>query len=250
MQQTSLVKIHEEVGRELATPQIISSLLETRFKGLTEPLMRKAIVEGMIRGFSLKDFFEGNVYAIPFKMKKGDGSFELTYSIVTSLDNSRKIGAKSGIVGVEESLFGDDGEAGGLWASVTVHKQFPSGHIGDFTDKVYLKEYDSGKNLWISKPRTMLAKVAEMHALRKACPELAESYIAEEINRPVIEVKPLEVKEISIEEYKEKLRATKTLKELGGVWSAVPPAIKDNKEVFLLKEDLKTKYPDETDANA
>lgn len=241
MEQSSLAKIHEEVSRELATPEVVNSLMEARFKGLTPDLMKRAIVEGMIKGFKLKDFFEGNVYAIPYKMKKGEGQYELTYSLVTSLDNSRKIGAKSGIVGVDAPIYGGNDKDGGVWCSVTVHKQFPSGYIGDFTAKVYLIEYSTGKNLWVTKERTMIAKVAEMHALRKACPELAESYIAEEIERPVIEQKPIVT--VSIEEAKAKLGACKNLEDLGAAWSALPAEFKASQEFEILKEDIKLSFP-------
>ena len=242
MPEQRLVQIQEEVKRELATPEVVQSLLEARFKGLTVELMKKAIVEGMIRGFSINDFFEGNVYAIPFKMKKGEGQYELTYSIVTSLDNSRKIGAKSGIVGMDEPVFGSDtfGDHNDAWCSITVHKKQPDGYVGDYTAKVYLSEYTTDKNLWVSKPRTMLAKVAEMHALRKACPELAESYLAEEVEKPMIVQS--EAATLNMDGYKAKLAAAKDMAELGTIWSALPMVVKDDKDIQILKEDLKLKF--------
>lgn len=242
--QSIVLKYQEQVKHELATPEVVASLIETRFKGLTEQLIRKAMVEGLIRGFSIKDFFAGNVYAIPFKSKGYNNEIILGYSLVTSLDNSRKIGAKSGIVGVDEPIFAEEGNQ--LFCRITVHKQFETGYIGDFTAKVFLTEYVKlydGKptGLWATKPRTMLAKVAEMHALRKACPELAESYIAEEVERPVIEQKPT-VTEAAIDEWKGKMAACQSLKELEALWPTIPPEVRNNSEVDTLKADLKAQF--------
>lgn len=40
--------------------------------------------------------------------------------------------------------------------------------VQPFIQEVYENEYSTGQNLWISKPRTMIAKVAESQCLRKA----------------------------------------------------------------------------------
>ena len=57
-------------------------------------------------------------------------------------------------------------------------------YIGEYSATVYFSEYNTGKQQWVKKPRTMIAKVAEMHALRKACPEeLSQSYTEEEIQK-------------------------------------------------------------------
>ena len=52
--------------------------------------------------------------------------------------------------------------------------------MGDYTATVYFDEYTKGRDLWKSKPRTMIAKVAEMHALRMAFPEQMEKHYVEE----------------------------------------------------------------------
>ena len=49
------------------------------------------------------------------------------------------------------------------WASV-VNKSYPD----PVEVEAFLSEYNSGKNLWITKPRTMIQKVAESQALRRA----------------------------------------------------------------------------------
>lgn len=163
--------MNSEINRELSNEQVGKALLATTFKGLTPITMKQAILEGMMRGFVFKDFLEKNVYAIPF----GGG-----YSLITSIDYARKIGMRSGIVGKEPPIYEEqDGKI--LTCAVTVKRKV-SGYVGDFTAKVYFDEYNTKKNQWLSKPRTMIAKVAEMHALRMACPEeLSQQYIEEEM---------------------------------------------------------------------
>ena len=51
-----------------------------------------------------------------------------------------------------------------------------------FYDEVALQEYSTGKNLWTSKPATMIRKVALVHCLREAFPDtFAGMYSAEEL---------------------------------------------------------------------
>ncbi len=162
--------------------------------------MRQAIMEGMIRGFSLKDFFERNVYAIPYGQN---------YSLVTSVDFCRKRGMKGGVVGVSRPEYTEvDGKIESC--TVTVKKKIDN-YIGEFSATVYFSEYNTGKNQWLSKPRTMIAKVAEMHALRKACPdELSNSYIEEEFDKSrVIDAEIVEPEKVQVEDVKSKLEEAK-----------------------------------------
>jgi hypothetical protein len=165
--------ISQEIKRELADASVSRALLTTTFNGLNELQMKQALMEGMIRGFTFEDFMKRDVYAIPYGGK---------YSLITAIDYNRKIGMQSGIVGKDAPVYVMD-ETGKkiISCSVTVHRKI-DGYVGAFTAEVYFAEYSSGKNLWLTKPRTMIAKVAEMHALRMACPEvLAKQYIEEEI---------------------------------------------------------------------
>ncbi len=164
--------INAEINKELANDTVARALMSTTFKGLNAITMKQAMLEGMIRGFTFQNFLKKDVYALPY----GQG-----YSLITSIDYSRKIGARSGIVGKKAPVFemGDGDKI--IACEVTVQKKIDD-YVGDYTAKVYFSEYDKGGNLWKTKPRTMIAKVAEMHALRMACPEeLAKQYIEEEI---------------------------------------------------------------------
>lgn len=219
---TKLLAIQDEIKLELGNKKVLDALVSTTFKGLSVPNVYLAIQEGMVRGFTFKDFLEKNVYAIPFSNK---------YSLVTSIDYARKLGARSGVVGKSEPTFTEkDGKI--ITCSVTIKRKVAD-YVGDYTATVYFDEYTTNKNLWTSKPRTMISKVAEMHALRMACPE--------ELSQLYLDVEKDEIpKELDIANYKMKLETTKNLAELKVVWSALPVEAKG--ELEELKNNLKTKY--------
>lgn len=173
-QELSVVEtVNAVINREL-TKETAGALLATTFKGLDVPKMKQALMEGMIRGFTFQDFLKKRIYAVPF----GNG-----YSLVTSIDDARTIGMKSGVVGKSAPLYTYKDELKTVIDECTVTiKKLTSGHIGDFVATVSFDEYNTKRNLWLTKPKTMIAKVAEMHALRMACPEeLSQQYIEEEI---------------------------------------------------------------------
>lgn len=201
---SNIIEIQNEVSKEIGNKETMSLLVATTFKGLQPANIKQAIVEGMIRGFTFKDFLEKNIYAIPFK----DG-----YSLVTSIDYARKIGMRSGVIGKSEPRY-DEKDGKIISCSVTIKKAIGN-NVGDFTSLVFFSEYSTGRNLWTSKPRTMIAKVAEMHALRMACPEeMSQLYVEEEKEKGnVIEVTPL----IS-EDLIKKVEATTTLEQLKAIW--------------------------------
>lgn len=171
-------QINERLNLELRDPKVVSALLATTFNGLDAIQAKQALMEGMIRGFAFEDFMKKHVYAIPYGGK---------YSLVTSIDHARTRGMRSGVIGVgaPEYTFEDDKKTKVETCTVTV-KRLVQGHVGEYTATVYFSEYTTGKNLWATKPKTMIAKVAEMHALRKACPEeLSQHYAEEEMQKEV-----------------------------------------------------------------
>lgn len=225
---TTVELINKEINQEISKTEVQKALLATTFKGLSVQTMKQAIMEGMLRGFEFKDFLEKNVYAIPFK----DG-----YSLITSIDYARKIAMRSGLVGKSAPQYSYDKEGKLESCSITVKRKVDN-YVGEYTATADFKEYSTGRNLWLSKPKTMLAKVAEMHALRAGFPEqMAKQYVEEEVEKEVLKIVPLEVK---IEEYKDKLEATKTKEELSKVWASIPPQAKVG--LKDLKEELKKKY--------
>lgn len=128
--ESTVALIKSQINKQLADAETMKSLLDTTFKGLEAQTMKQALLAGMIRGFEFKDFLEKKVYAIPY------GS---TYSLVTSIDYSRTIGARSGVVGVDKPEYTYSDEGNVVTCSVTVKKRFPDGYIGEFTAEVDFK---------------------------------------------------------------------------------------------------------------
>lgn len=221
-----LVEIKNEINKQLGDKETFSTLLVTTFKGLEAGVVKRAILEGMMRGFSFKDFLEKNIYAIPFKG---------AYSLVTSIDYARKIGMRSGVVGKSAPAFEMDGKKI-VSCTVTVKRKVAD-YIGEYSATVFFDEYTTGRNLWTSKPRTMIAKVAEMHALRMACPEeMAQMYVEEEKQAETATTVPA----IDLTNYEQKLRDTKSIDELKTVWANIP--IQAKQALEAIKSELKTKY--------
>lgn len=251
---TDIVLIKEEINKQVSNPEVLNSLMEITFKGLEPIVAKRAMLEAMMRKFTFQDFLDKNVYAIPF----GKG-----YSLVNSIDYNRKVGMRNGICGVSEPIYVDDENGNPISCSITVKKNV-NGYVGDFTHKAYFKEYYIGNknpdgtikknqwgevkpSLWDTKPRTMIAKVAEMGALRKACPEeLSQSYIEEEYEKEVSivkEIKDIEEgkKELKEEDYKNKMLSANNLKELRDIWVDIPGALK-TPDIFALKNELIKKF--------
>jgi|ERR1035437_1777111 hypothetical protein len=213
-----------------ANPKALNALLETTFKGFSPDLMQKAIFEGMLRGFKFIDFLQKDVYAIPY------GN---SYSLVSSIDFARKIAMRSGLAGKSAPTY-QEGDNGPVSCTITV-KRNANGLIGEYTATVFFNEYNTGKNLWIKMPRTMIAKVAEMHALRSAFPEeMAKQYITEEMQKPVEEVQAEE----NFNQYEAKIKACKSVEEIKKVWASMPLVAKNKlkelatstKEALMSKE--------------
>lgn len=170
-----IITYNAEIKMQLADAGVQRALLTTTFKGLDETQMRQALLEGLIRGFTFQNFLKKDIYALPFGK---------TYSLITSIDYARKIAQKAGQCGKKEPVyvFAENGKDI-ITCSVTVQK-LVGNYVGDYTATVYFNEYDKKSNLWISKPKTMIAKVAEMHALRSAFPEeLEKLYVEEELGK-------------------------------------------------------------------
>lgn len=182
-EKTQVQIVNDEIAIELGDQKTRQTLLATTFKGFTPILMHQAILEGMLRGFTFRNFLQKDVFAQLFNSRDGQ-----TYSLITSIGHARKIGQKSGCCGKSEPTYEMETESPSgkqhiLTCSVTVKKLIGS-YVGDYTAKVYFDEYNTGKNTWLSKPRTMIAKVAEMHALRSAFPEeLDKVYVEEEFEK-------------------------------------------------------------------
>lgn len=225
-EKSQLELVETEFKKELSVNQkALKALLLTTFKNFTPELMQQAIWEGMMRGFTFKNFLEKDVYAI----KYGDG-----YSLVSSIDYIRKVAMRSGLAGKSAPVFV---EKNGVIENCTVTIKRKNGVLGDYTATVYFKEYNTGKNQWLSKPHTMIAKVAEMHALRSAFPEeMAKAYIEEEMQQEVSFIDPLDDK------VKAKIDSIKTMDELQAYYLENKGKGKDfDKYVMAKKKELSAK---------
>lgn len=220
---TNLVSIKEEINKQIADKEVFGTLLSTTFKGLEAQVAKRAMLEGMMRGFTFTDFLEKNVYAIPFKS---------TYSLVSSIDYARKIGMRSGVVGVSAPSYELDGK-NVISCTITVKRKVGE-YVGEYSATVYFDEYNTGYNLWKAKPKTMIAKVAEMHALRKACPEeLSQVYVEEDYQKETPETDLLD------EGIKSKVANAKTIEELKTIYKENEGLGKDfAKLVTSKKEEL------------
>ena len=206
-----------------ANPKALNALLETTFKGFSPDLMQKAIFEGMLRGFTFKDFLQKDVYAI----KYAD-----SYSLVSSIDFTRKIAMRSGLVGKSAPTYTYDDQKNIESCSITV-KRISDGITGEYSATVFYKEFHkngkewNGKytpSMWDKMPHAMIAKVAEMHALRSAFPEeMAKQYITEEMQKPQ-EIEPVEE---NFDEYETKIKACKSVNEINKVWASMPLVAKN-----------------------
>ena len=149
------------------------------------------------------------IYAIHRKTKQGDAWVD-KMTIQTSIDGFRVIAERSGdYAGQDEPLFLRDAEDQ-PYCKVTVYRfrgdvRYPAA-VGVAFWKEYVQTDREGKpsGMWSKMPRTMLAKVAEALALRKAYPQdLSGLYTSDEMNQA--DVKP-EVKSEVADEDKAALR--------------------------------------------
>lgn len=104
-------------------------------------------------------------------------------TMIVGIDGFRKRASKSGkISGIKRGVVRDDnGKLISAWCEV-----YRSDWMHPAREEVSFSEYSTGKNLWATKPETMLKKVAEVAALRMACPdETGGLYTEEEVGEGV-----------------------------------------------------------------
>jgi len=108
-------------------------------------------------------------------------------TIQTSIDGFRVIAERSGTyAGQDEPVWIDDEKGFPIKCTVTVYRFAPNGQrYAAGVGVAYFKEYyPNPMNLQKTMPHTMIAKVAEALALRKAFPQdLSGLYTAEEMNQ-------------------------------------------------------------------
>lgn len=217
---TNIQTVNKEIAENFSNQETANALLATTFKGLNVVVAKEAMLNGMLQGFTFENFLKKDVYAIGYGQ---------SYSLVTSIDWSRKTASRAGLAGKDAPVYQFDDKGNIMSCSITVYK-IVDGVRCPFTALVFFKEYTTGKNLWASKPMTMIAKVAEMHALRMAFPEeLSQAYVEEEVTPIKVESTPVAV---NVEEYKAKLDVAKTIEEMREIWGTFPLSVKSNEELI------------------
>lgn len=228
-----IVEIRNEVKTIVSNGEVVASLVNYTFRGLDRENIPKALTEGMMRGYTLKDFLTKKIYATPFwngKEQRQD------YALVQSIADVRSIAMQNGQSGKSEPKYTYKGDTEEIVScSVTVWKK--DGDERGYTATVFFKEYEkpaierNGKTIpgmWQKMPHTMIAKVAEMAALRTAFPEdLANAYIEEEFDKQtIIEVPSNDVsdeekaKAVALQEHAENIAAIQSVEELQAYWNS------------------------------
>lgn len=122
-----------------------------------------------------------------FKRAEADENYDGYQAGIITVD-------KNGVIVEREGSFcpKDETLVGG-WAFVyRKDRKYPA------VARVNLDEYDKKKSTWLSMPKTMIAKIAKVQALREAFPtKLGALYVSEEVQER-------EVEDVPFEEVKEK----------------------------------------------
>lgn len=175
-------------------------------------------------------------------------------TIQVGIDGLRLVADRTGQGDGQDGPYwcGDDGAWRDVWleaappaaAKVVVYRK---GQARGYTGVARWAEFNQGQGMWGKMPATMLAKVAESIALRKAFPmELSGLYAPEEIaTGEVHEPEPAEVKVVTGSRLSNpnvgvaalQIATAKTEQELVNVWASLPPAVQ--KLVFADKERRK-----------
>lgn len=237
----------------LGSTETFNALAQNTFKGIDADNIPKALLEGMMRGYSIKDFMTKKIYATPFWNAK---ERKQEYALVQSISDVRVTAMKSGHSGTSEPKYSYTPEGDILSCSVTVWKT--GGDERGYTATVFFKEYEKpayviseGKvipGIWQTKPHTMIGKVAEMAALRKAFPEvLADAYVEEEFDKDTVRVHVDADAQVIGDDIKgkaiESINACEDLKELQELFKSFSSDIRKNDDVVeafsARKEEIK-----------
>ncbi len=163
----------------------------TYCKGLSEPEFALAVQHSKATGLSL---LTKQLYAMVHNAKDPQ---KRSLTFVTSIDGYRSIAAKTGQhAGTDDAEFAFNDQKEIIAATVTVYRMV-GGQRCPYTATARWSEYypENYAKFWDRMPYTMLAKVAEALALRKAFPmELGGYYTSDEMAQAQDDAAPLPVK--------------------------------------------------------
>lgn len=149
------------------------------------------------------DPFMKQIYSIPRKNKKPDGSYETVRTIQTSIDGLRLIAERTcKYAPGKEPVYVYDSNGRLFSATSFVKKMTADGTWHDVSSTAFNAEFNPGNSFWNKMPHLMLAKVAEASALKKAFPaEMSGVYSDDEMEQAkkpeekLIELDPKEKEE-------------------------------------------------------
>lgn len=120
-----------------------------------------------------------------------------------------------------------------------VKKQTADGTWHEVASTVYFSEYDQNNFTWQKMPRTMLAKVAEAHALRKAFPgELSGLYSEDEMPESKKEETSAPFEPLSTPKEEKKQEPSKFVTELQELQNQIPPTPREFPKDPLNKKQI------------
>lgn len=187
------------------------------------------------------------IYALPFntKVKDKDGRehWEIKHNIVIGIEGMVTIAENTGQYGgttrpeykfsLDEN--GNENTDDPISCTIGVHK-IVQGVLVTSEQTVYFKEYTTGKNLWTSKPLTMIKKVAHAHAIRAAFSAVKGLNIVEELERnDVIDMDSNGnvIETNSTADLQKKVRACKTVEELQKFYDSLSPVDKQKAQSLV-----------------
>lgn len=189
------------------------------------------------------------IYALPFNTKvkdqygKDTGEWAVKFNIVIGIEGMVTIAENTGQYGGTtrpeyEFEIGSDGQPDRnrpISCTIGVHKVV-QGVLVTSEQTVYFNEYTTGKNLWSSKPLTMLKKVAHAHALRAAFSAVKGLNIAEEVERDDVIDMDSEgrvIKTNSTADIQKAVKACSTIEELQQYYDALSYTDKQKAQSFV-----------------
>ena len=188
------------------------------------------------------------IYCIHRNQRNQDGSYSAKMTIQTSIDGFRVIAERSGdYAGQSEPEFVYAGDKL-TCCKIAVYRFRGDVRYQASVGVAYWAEYSQNSGLWTKMPHTMLSKVAEALALRKAYPQdLSGLYTADEMSQAdVVEVKPdskpIQVSSLDDQDYKDLeyvLLQCKDIESIKEVWDSCPSEYQSDTKVRQLFNQYK-----------
>lgn len=193
------VKLSQAPALQMSEDELANVLSTSLYPGASMPSIK--LVIGYCKASGL-DPMQKPVHIVPMWDSKSGSMRDV---IMPGINLYRIQASRSGeCAGVSEPEFGPDvtEKIGGQettypsWCRVTVRRILSSGQIAEFTARELWKEnyaVKGGKEkstapntMWAKRPYGQIAKCAEAQAFRKAFPELASAYTADEMEGKAI----------------------------------------------------------------